>query len=174
MVSNFKKEQIPNRESLTAKCLEHLDRWEKQPFYEHDELFDSTSSKNRVLVNNTARVLHLNGQIKEASCVRDTPGVYSFHQDGRVMYVGLSRGMLKRSKAHWFGSKKQVTSLIEIVRKYPESRPYNENGDWDTAQELVRSWKVKFLPISSSHERYLTEILLSVETRSFYNSFESH
>ena len=122
-----------------------------------------------------ARELNLSG---------DFPGCYVLLENNRPLYVGISRGILKRLRQHVLGKTHFDASLAylmasrtvghELTRSEAMLHP-EVKAAFDSAQARLRAMSAAFIEIRNDLEIYLFEAYCAMELDTAeWNTFRTH
>jgi predicted GIY-YIG superfamily endonuclease len=112
-------------------------------------------------------------------------------QEGRPMYVGISRGVVSRLRQHCNGTSHFSATLAYSVakRKISQSSAGKSHGvtrdaamkdaavrkAFDAARQLLRSGSVAFIEIANAVELHLFEVYAAIELDTGeWNTFRTH
>lgn len=115
-------------------------------------------------------------QIKnEFGFKNDFKGLYAFIKGKKVIYVGISRNVIKRLNNHCRGRlHNQATlayKLAKILNKYEGLR---KDLDLELGLKQISKLKFCFIQIDCPIERYAFELYCSMHYKCKHNSFETH
>ena len=121
---------------------------------------------------------------KELSISGDFPGCYVLIENDVPLYVGISRGVLKRLRQHVLGKTHFDASLAyrmashavghELARADAMQHPVVK-AEFDAAQTRLRAMRVAFIEIQNDLEIYLFEAYCAMELdTSVWNTFRTH
>ena len=120
--------------------------------------------------------------------VHDPSGCYVLMDEGRPMYVGISRGVIKRLRDHVLGSDHLVATLAYriAVTRYPHGKTAAQamlDADFHMRFQEARNYlthlKTAFVKIANPVELYLFEPYCAIELdtgldRGGWNTFVTH
>jgi predicted GIY-YIG superfamily endonuclease len=101
----------------------------------------------------------------------DFPGCYEFIDEERPMYVGISRGVIKRLVQHLNFESHYTASLVYrmAIEKYPHGMKRDQAMKNDQfkvqfwlAQEKLRKTSVAFIEINNDLELYIFEVMAAI------------
>ncbi|AOR66333.1 hypothetical protein BBJ41_01455 [Burkholderia stabilis] len=114
----------------------------------------------------------------------DFPGCYVFLDAGRPVYVGISRGVLKRLVQHLNFESHNTASLVYKMASldFPHEMKRDQAMKDDqfrevflTAQGRLREMSVAFVQIDNDLELYLFEVMASMHLDTdTWNTFRTH
>jgi predicted GIY-YIG superfamily endonuclease len=121
----------------------------------------------------------------------DLAGCYVIMQEGRPMYVGISRGVVSRLRQHCNGTSHFSATLAYSVakRKLSQSSVGKTHGvtrdaamknvavreAFDAARQLLRNGSVAFIEIANAVELHLFEVYAAIELDTGeWNTFRTH
>ncbi len=121
----------------------------------------------------------------------DFAGCYVIMQEGRPMYVGISRGVVSRLRQHCNGTSHFSATLAYSVakRKLSQSSAAKSQGvtrdaamkdaavreAFDAARHLLRNGSVAFIEIANAVELHLFEVYAAIELDTGeWNTFRTH
>jgi len=121
---------------------------------------------------------------RELSIPGDFPGCYVLIENDVPLYVGISRGVLKRLRQHVLGKTHFDASLAyrmashavghELTRSEAMQHPVVK-AEFDAAQTRLRAMRVAFIEIQNDLEIYLFEAYCAMELEtSVWNTFRTH
>ena len=114
----------------------------------------------------------------------DFPGCYVFLDAGRPVYVGISRGVIKRLIQHLNFESHYSTSLV--YRMASEEYPHEMRRDqamkddqfravFLAAQTRLREMKIAFIEVDNDLELYLFEVYAAMKLDTdTWNTFRTH
>jgi len=115
---------------------------------------------------------------------RDFPGCYVFLDGDRPIYVGISRGVIKRLVQHLNTDSHYSASLVYRMASgdYPHEMKRDQamkdekfKAKFLSAQERLRRMKVAFIEINNDLELYLFEVFASMKLDTgTWNTFRTH
>lgn len=114
----------------------------------------------------------------------DFPGCYVFSDQGRPVYVGISRGVVKRLVQHLNFESHYTASLVYkmATEDYPHEMKRDQAMKDDqfrnvflSAQGRLRQTTVAFVEINNDLELYVFEVLVAMTLdTSAWNTFRTH
>ena len=113
----------------------------------------------------------------------DPPGAYVFLFRGKPIYVGISRGVLKRIRDHVRGKTHETASLaFQIARSRTDMGGQRNtlmadstfHDAFEKAKEYLRGLRVAFIKIDNDLELYLFEAYAAMKLDTGWNSFRTH
>lgn len=114
----------------------------------------------------------------------DFPGCYVFIDEGKPVYVGISRGLVKRLVQHLNFESHYSASLVYrmATEEYPHEMKRDQAMKDDqfrnvflSAQERLRKMTVAFVEVDNDLELYLLEVLASMRLDTdAWNTFRTH
>ena len=115
---------------------------------------------------------------------QDFPGCYVFIDKDGPMYVGISRGVVKRLVQHLNYQSHYTASLVYRMASvdYPHKMNRNQAMEDESflkyftkAQRRLRESDVKFVEIKNDLELYLFEVFAAMELKTCtWNTFRTH
>lgn len=116
---------------------------------------------------------------------RDFKGLYVYLDKGNPFYVGISKGVVKRTLQHTKGHNHQTSSLAYRIGQinYQHKTGNQWTGTRDEfdfkaycgdAKEFLRGKQIAFLSIEDNTELYLFEVYCAMELGTEMNTFETH
>lgn len=126
--------------------------------------------------------------LKKKGLMEDFSGCYVLVDDGRPIYVGISRGVIGRLRQHVFGKTHFDASLCFKIakKKHPDgaiTHLTRNDAMLDTqfgvsfaeAKDYLRSVQVAYIEVENPLELYIFEAYCAVELDTHqWNSFETH
>ena len=122
--------------------------------------------------------------LSRVNCSTDFPGCYIFLDRENPVYVGISRGVIKRLVQHLNHNSHYSASLV--YRMASEDYPHEMKRDqamkdeqfkttFLSAQERLRQMKIAFIKIDNDLELYLFEVYASMKLDTdIWNTFRTH
>ena len=114
----------------------------------------------------------------------DFPGCYVFLDEGRPVYVGISRGVIKRLLQHLNFETHSAASLVYKMASmdFPHEMKRDQAMKDDqfrevflTAQGRLREMSIAFIQIDNDLELYLFEVMASMHLDTdTWNTFRTH
>ena len=122
--------------------------------------------------------------LKELGLADDLPGCYVLIENGLPIYVGISRGVLKRlrqhvlGKTHWDASLAYLMASKQVGHKLTRAEAMKHpivKTAFDAAQARLRAASVAFIEIRNDLEIYLFEAYCAMELDTAeWNTFRTH
>lgn len=122
--------------------------------------------------------------LNRAGTASDFPGCYVFIDQGRPVYVGISRGVINRLVQHLNFESHYSASLVYRMacKDFPHEMKRNEAMQHEkflqkftVAQMRLREMSVAFIEIMNDLELYLFEVMASVQLDTAdWNTFRTH
>ena len=124
------------------------------------------------------------GLLARLERLTDFPGCYVFIDQDRPVYVGISRGVVKRIVQHLNSNSHYSASLVYqmATRDYPHkmSRDQAMNDEhfktvFFAAQDRLRQMKVAFIEVTNDLELYVFEVFAAMSLNTdTWNTFRTH
>ena len=186
MALNYLEERIPSIETLQKKAEEVLNSVSIREKYAFNELFQRQDSgeyyRNNVLFNEVGYNTKSKKERKENNEIK---GIYLFFEDNIPVYVGISRGILRRLKNHFLGKSHFDASLAYLIARdkydkeievYMGERSKFPFDKYVPAiqSEMIENWTISIIPTLDSYEMYFIEFYLACELKTKWNTFETH
>ncbi len=122
--------------------------------------------------------------LKRLNMPKDIPGLYIFVEEGKPLYVGISRNVIQRLRQHLTGGTHFDASLAYMMAEVAagtgkKRSDHMEDPDFleafDKAQDRLKRCKVAFIEISDAVTRYLFEVYAAMQyDTKEWNHFETH
>jgi len=123
------------------------------------------------------------GILKVTGHARDFGGLYVLLEDGRPVYVGISRRVVARLREHLTGKTHFDASLVYAMAR----KKWDGNGrrgelmkndafrkGFSGAQERLAQCKVAFIEVVDPVTLYLFEVYAALELNCEWNTFRTH
>jgi predicted GIY-YIG superfamily endonuclease len=149
-----------------------LNEFNKQPTYSISELYYPGNG-----VESICKFLKIEN---------DFEGLYVFYKNGKPIYTGISRHVIKRIEQHVKGKNHNHSSLAYQIASaiyYSEHKVMHTGGrdglDFDKygvpAKKELMKCTFRFIKLQNDIELYLFEVYVSMELGTLhYNSFKTH
>ncbi len=122
--------------------------------------------------------------LRELGLRDDFAGCYVLFEQEKAIYVGISRGVIKRLLQHVKGRTHYDANLAYRIakRRHPHDLSRNKAMDdskfsaaFEEAKTYLKSLNVAFIPIEDDVELYLFEVYCAMEFNTAkWNSFRTH
>ena len=103
-------------------------------------------------------------------------GMYVFSENGKPVYVGISRNVFSRIKQYFYGNTHFSASLAYFIEK----KATNHSEDrgkliFFHRQEMMRdNFRINIIPITCDYELYWMEVTLAGMLGTMHNEFRTH
>ncbi len=124
---------------------------------------------------------------EDAVKLKDTPGIYVFYDDGTPVYVGRTRKLRQRLRAHVCDSHNSASYALKRTRAahglaatYTKSmsrkviateEPYRQTFLDEIAK--IKGMRIRFLEVQDPIEQYLLELLASLKFEVSLSGFDT-
>ena len=184
--SNYLDEKIPSFEKLQYQAKKFFESLISKKRYGFAELFLIQDSGEYNRNSSLFESIGYNTKSKkERQQNNEIRGIYIFYENDVPIYVGISRGILRRLKNHFLGKTHFEASLAYLIARNSHD---NEIGIYmgerskfpfdkylsNIQSDMRQNWKISIIPIEDSYEMYFTEFYLACEMKTKWNSFETH
>jgi hypothetical protein len=120
----------------------------------------------------------------------NTPGLYSFSEEGKVLYIGRTKNFRKRHGNHCDAGSGENTAAFAFLLARQETgilkAAYSKVGSrkslmqdavfhaaFQHAKARIRKMEVRFVEVSDHNLQHLLELYASMELKSAHNKFET-
>ncbi len=127
--------------------------------------------------------------LDEIACL-NSPGLYSFSEDGKVLYIGRTKSFRKRHRNHCDEKSGENTAAFAFLLARQETgnikAAYSKvggrkslmkdpvfNAAFQKAKAKIRRMEVRFVEVSDHNLQHLLELYASMELNSAHNKFET-
>lgn len=198
---NYAGDIIPDPEILFSTVdnieqkIANLQRYSFMDLFPEVNLYGRTEyHRNRAIWGETFQYNTWNNKaIEEAKQpehnrkkMNEVSGLYIFYENESPIYTGISRAILRRLKNHFLGKSHFEASLAYLILRHKHDQEkgvyYGEranlqlfNEEREFLQKQMRSnWKIAIIPMTDSHQMYLSEFYIACQLKTKWNSFETH
>lgn len=159
-MKNFNDEYIPELERIIKDAKNKILELSSMSLH-FNEIFIKNDKGHMIIIKDILEKYSIVGKSRIG-------GIYMFKENGKPIYIGISRNIFRRLRDHFLGINKNSASLAFLVSK-------KHKIDIQKVQENMRkNWTISFLIESNSYKLALMEIFASSHYKTFWNSFKTH
>jgi excinuclease UvrABC nuclease subunit len=120
----------------------------------------------------------------------NAPGLYSFSENGKILYIGRTKNFRNRHKNHCDEKSRENTAAFAFIltrqRTGNIKAAYNKAGSrkalmknplfnaaFQQAKADIRKMEVRFVEVADHNLQHLLELYASMELQSAHNKFET-